>query len=449
MMKKWNLCLIMCAMLLFVAACSSDDTSSGLIGGACSPEGIMDCDGTIVVKCESGTWKNKGDCAQYEMACVVVNDVAQCAGSGTDTDTGTTDTDTGTTDTGTDTDTDTGTTDTDTTTGCGNGFTEAGEVCDGGVKNCTELGFASGFAECKPDCSGWDTSTCQSGSDTDTMPDTDTPTTGKTCGEINSCMNTCPDGDQACYQACYDSGSADGKAKFDALMNCLETNCLNECGSSGNPTDCNACADANCADEMDACFTNPNAPVYGTVNANSTQFKYIYNGDADLNQQIQSNMSGVVLAAVFTGTYGTTNKPIPGMGAQQTLALAVHYAASGSNPAVVAVMQQSQTQTSIVNPIVQLVFPTDNISPGQYDMDPTKQDSVVLVLLNAIGTQDACLLAYCFSGTTNVTAAVNTTAPSGGSITMGVTNAKVYYPKETPIGDISGQIQGITTCAKE
>ncbi len=449
---KWILSAIMFTAILFAVACSNDDGGSGLVGTTCTTEGVMVCDDNAhILKCEGGVWKDLFDCASVSKACVEVLDVAACGFTGIYPGpvTGSDSVNERVTDTCPDTGTDTGT-DTDTVATCGNGITDSGEVCDGGAKNCTELGggYTGGFATCKSDCSGWDTTNCTSGSDTDTVPDTDTGTGDKSCSEINSCMGDCTSGDQTCYQACYDAGSADGKAKFDALMSCIETNCANECGSSGTTESCNTCADTNCSDQLDACFINENAPVYGTVNANNTAFNYIYDGDGDLNTQIQSNMSGVVMQAVFTGTYTASNKPIPPAGASQNLALAMHVAADGSSPASIIVMQQSASGQSIVNPIVQLMFPSDQITPGQYDMDPTKQGSAALVLANAVG-QSACLLAYCFSGTTNVTAAVNTTQTSGGSITFGVTNAKVYYPTETPIGDISGQLSGAQICPKE
>ena len=47
---------------------------------------------------------------------------------------------------------------------CGNSSVEGPEVCDGGVKNCTEIDSAlykGGKASCKDDCSGWDTITCE------------------------------------------------------------------------------------------------------------------------------------------------------------------------------------------------------------------------------------------------------------------------------------------------
>ena len=45
---------------------------------------------------------------------------------------------------------------------CGNGVTDAGEVCDGGTKDCTlvDSGYTDGVAACKSNCSGWDTTVC-------------------------------------------------------------------------------------------------------------------------------------------------------------------------------------------------------------------------------------------------------------------------------------------------
>ena len=54
--------------------------------------------------------------------------------------------------------------DSDETAVCGNDAVEAGEVCDGGLRNCTEINpalYISGKAKCKNDCTGWDTVTCE------------------------------------------------------------------------------------------------------------------------------------------------------------------------------------------------------------------------------------------------------------------------------------------------
>lgn len=46
---------------------------------------------------------------------------------------------------------------------CGNKITETGEICDGGAQECKSIdsGYTGGFASCKADCSGWDTTACQ------------------------------------------------------------------------------------------------------------------------------------------------------------------------------------------------------------------------------------------------------------------------------------------------
>ncbi len=47
---------------------------------------------------------------------------------------------------------------------CGNGVVEEGEVCDGNTRACTTIhnSYTGGYARCLNDCSGWDTSNCES-----------------------------------------------------------------------------------------------------------------------------------------------------------------------------------------------------------------------------------------------------------------------------------------------
>lgn len=46
---------------------------------------------------------------------------------------------------------------------CGNRVLDKGEVCDGGTKECSEInaGYIGGYATCKTNCKGWDTTECQ------------------------------------------------------------------------------------------------------------------------------------------------------------------------------------------------------------------------------------------------------------------------------------------------
>lgn len=49
---------------------------------------------------------------------------------------------------------------------CGNSIVDDGEICDGGATDCKEINpNYTGFASCKADCSGWDTTGCGGSSD--------------------------------------------------------------------------------------------------------------------------------------------------------------------------------------------------------------------------------------------------------------------------------------------
>lgn len=85
--------------------------------------------------------------------------------------------------------------DIDTVLTCGNGTIENGETCDGGMIECTTLNSAlykAGKATCRPDCSGWDTVTCEE------FPYTcgnDVVETGEACekGDMTDCVDIDPD----------------------------------------------------------------------------------------------------------------------------------------------------------------------------------------------------------------------------------------------------------------
>ena len=76
-----------------------------------------------------------------------------------------------------DTDTDTTPDPTDTgSTDCGNRVLDEGEVCDGNATECSAINpNLTGYAYCKPDCSGWDESTCQGNQTDPTNPDPTNP----------------------------------------------------------------------------------------------------------------------------------------------------------------------------------------------------------------------------------------------------------------------------------
>ncbi len=108
---------------------------------------------------------------------------------------------------------------------CGNGTVNMGEVCDGDIKNCVDISsklYTGGKAKCKPDCSGYDTLTCEE--------------------VLHQCGNTIVEGPELCdsdLKNCveidpvkYESGKA--KCKTDCLgydvVTCQEVK--TECGNS-------------------------------------------------------------------------------------------------------------------------------------------------------------------------------------------------------------------------
>jgi hypothetical protein len=180
--------------------------------------------------------------------------------------------------------------------------------------------------------------------------------------------------------------------------------------------------------------------AYGLINA-SFSTTFIWNGDM-LNDDayFTAHQDSISATPAFTGTYGS-GKTIPGATATLNMALAAHIPAEGTNPAIVAVLQQSAADTSgtTANPWVELDFTTDAISPGNYTVGIMAESQAILVVINYLGPSSICMLAFA-EGTINVSAASNTTATDGGSITLSGSSLSIYHPSNTPYGDITADL---------
>ena len=76
-----------------------------------------------------------------------------------------------------------------------------------------------------------------------------------TCEQIGNCANECGT-DIDCVNDCRSHGCQSAQETFSQLMNCVITNCSNECMQHPQSTDCNDCRTSKCKDETQACYDN-------------------------------------------------------------------------------------------------------------------------------------------------------------------------------------------------
>jgi len=109
---------------------------------------------------------------------------------------------------------------------CGNGEVDLGEVCDGGLKNCTEIDpmkYKAGKAACLDSCLGWDTVTCEEYEYDCGDGDVDFP---EVCeiGELTDCVEIDPGkykaGKAYCLDTClgYDTATCEEITEDDDIM---------------------------------------------------------------------------------------------------------------------------------------------------------------------------------------------------------------------------------------
>ncbi|HOW51386.1 MAG TPA: hypothetical protein PLV42_04995 [bacterium] len=142
--------------LVFVEDCAAkgvacQDGECAGPGNNCTGTGSS-CSGDKIVVCIDGSWVDSTDCAAQNKSCVEEANGAVCQGS-SDNDSETED----------EVEIDVINDADSVNSNCGNDKTDIGEACDGDAKDCTTIpggGYTGGFAECKKDCTGYDTATC-------------------------------------------------------------------------------------------------------------------------------------------------------------------------------------------------------------------------------------------------------------------------------------------------
>ncbi|MCA9560516.1 MAG: trypsin-like serine protease, partial [Myxococcales bacterium] len=73
------------------------------------------------------------------------------------------------------------------------------------------------------------------------------------CRDAYGCMYDCADNDSACQNDCYEQGTAVAQGQLDAMFSCFDAQCA-------NASDFSACANQNCAPQIDTCFPTVTGP---------------------------------------------------------------------------------------------------------------------------------------------------------------------------------------------
>jgi len=193
------------------------------------------------------------------------------------------------------------------------------------------------------------------------------------------------------------------------------------------------------------------AVPYGSMDIDfSTPF--ILDG-ARMNEQAYTDghPNAIIPSASFTGTYDASN--VPPAGADTTFAYAYHSVASGSYPDMITIGQQSSDSGGgVVNPLVALWLWFDDIAVQDYPVDPLAARVVQLILYEVMPDGESmCIIAYGIGGSLHVTVASGTAALDGGTLALAARDLPLYYPAETPIGDLTESILagGYTVCVRE
>ena len=274
-MKRFFVCAAVFAAMFLMIGCGDSSDEKKLEGEKCEMvegQDVFTCDQNdkVVLKCVEEKWIKSEECAEGKTCNA---NAGKCVGSGNDEQ------------------------EEEPATTCGNKVIEEGEACDGDAKDCSVIDakFTGGFATCKADCSGYDTSVCSeksgcaqiadcffsnTGDDSNACLQGDgveqfntlyncwmgcgeincaqcaaeyeacygEPLTNMNCGGIYNCMADCGQ-DSTCQQGCMDKGSPEGQAQASALIQCIGNSCATETEQAGWIN----CVNTNCSNELSDC----------------------------------------------------------------------------------------------------------------------------------------------------------------------------------------------------
>jgi hypothetical protein len=365
---------------------------------------------------------------------------------------------------------------------CGNEIIEEGEICDGNEKDCVEIDdvkYSGGKAACNDGCDGWIEDNCE---------------LAALCGNGNL------DGDEVCDGGAIDC-SALGEGYTSGIATCVDTcdawdtsNCLPKCGNEiieegeecevGDTVDCHeyswleyrsgeaTCNPETCKWDMGTCDPTFDVPAYGSI---SQMVVNTVNGVTD-SKKLCVPKGGEEEGCDFDATYSlnrlddtplnisgsyannskiilTSPNPFDITKGKKQACLAVN---KGFDPlpekfftlfASIAYTQVTFKNIEMFGPQVVLMFKSDEINPGFYNITPFGEDGIIVAVgeqFDKTGDLDIdslCIAAIGFGKKMDVKTAINVMQDGGGgTIHYEGYDIPLYHPEETPIGDVTDLI---------
>jgi hypothetical protein len=204
------------------------------------------------------------------------------------------------------------------------------------------------------------------------------------------------------------------------------------------------------ADTIADVTPEPVVPPYGLVDMRFSSAYLLDGTRVEDSEYVMEHPDGIVMGGAFSGSYGASGV-VPPEGGWQTFAIGARVPPAAGEPASVLIVQVSQSMSGMLDPSVQLVFPTDALVETSYDVDVAGEDDVLLLLVNGMETGDDCVLALGIGGSVTVTHAVDTTLVEGGELDAEGMDIPLYHPSATPYGDVTAELvsSGTDVCPME
>ena len=361
-MKKILFAVMMIFAMFFLVSCAEDEIGDA-VGGSCAEEGAETCseDAAQILICRDFSWQTKKTCnLNFGQYC---RQTASGSYGCSDTDSGNTTTDPAepTSDNTEPTGTETNNEPTDPEPS-DNEPTENNEPTDDNSDSAPDNEPTDDNSDSAPDNEPEET-------------ETPIPAPGD-CANIMKCIDGCSD--QTCAQNCYSSGTIDGKAQYDDLLNCGdEKSCENDNGYSF------ACLWENCRDKYAVCglagdTANYKIP-YGKANISGT-FTYLHSTDEINNNEIYTNH--IIQGGFISGSFGKTNASLAN---DSSYALAIFFPEETEGeetyPQYISLFQAENASPTTL-PTIQMILQAPTTGSYTFGLGAISEEKVRMLVRN-------------------------------------------------------------------